>query len=143
MNQSDCSVCDLILYMILEPHCITAAILLCSTYTGPLKSVSNIIRQKLPNHDSVSYFWEPPPTLDLTGVDPNIVYCVEISNITCGWSVLIQSECGLTNPVLMGDGLDPSYVYEINVTPRSNVREASNGTVFSRQGIYRTAISET
>ena len=28
--------------------------------------------------------WEPPFSLDLTNTDPNIIYCVEVYNITCG-----------------------------------------------------------
>ena len=113
---------------------ITVWVYLSQNCSGPLKSVSNVIRQQLNNQESLSYFWEPPPSLDLTDIEPDIVYCVQICNITCGHVILLHDMCGLTNPVFMHDGLDPSYVYQINVVPRSNVPGASNGTLFSRNG---------
>ena len=105
----------------------------------PLRAISGVFRENLANQEGVSYFWEPPSTLDLTGVEPDIVYCVEVSNITCGADNLIASDCDLTNPVYpanVGDGLDPSYIYKITVTPSSNVPGAANGSVFTRQGTY-------
>ena len=110
-----------------------------SSVVGPLRAISGVFRENLANQEGVFYFWEPPSTLDLTGVEPDIVYCVEVSNITCGADNLIASDCELTNPIYpasVGDGLDPSYIYEITVTPRSNVPGAANGSVFTRQGNY-------
>ena len=101
-----------------------------------------MFRENLANQEGVFYFWEPPSTLDLTGVEPDIVYCVEVSNITCGADNLIASDCELTNPIYpasVGDGLDPSYIYEITVTPRSNVPGAANGSVITRQGEQSSA----
>ena len=85
----------------------------------------------------MSYFWEPPFTLNLTGVEPDIVYCVEVYNITCGEENLIASDCAVPNPIYpssVGDGLGPGYVYEITVTPRSNVPGAVNGSSFTKRG---------
>ena len=96
--------------------------------------MSNVVRQQLGNHVYLSYSWDPPPSLDLTDIEPDIVYCVEIYNITCGCTDLLHSECDLTHPVFEGDGLDPSYVYQISVTPRINVLRASNGTRLSKRG---------
>ena len=95
-----------------------------------------MFRERLANQEGISYFWEPPPTLDLTGVEPDIVYCVEVYNITCGADDLIASECELTNPVYpnVDEGLDPNFVYNITVVPRSNIPGAANGAVFSKQG---------
>ena len=109
-------------------------ILIC---VGPLGSISGVFRANMPNQEGVSYFWEPPSTLDLTGVEPDIVYCVEVYNITCGEENLIASDCEVMNPIYpasVGDGLDPSYVYQITVTPRSNVPGAANGSAFTQQG---------
>ena len=72
-------------------------------------------------------FWEAPFSLDLTGADPDIVYCVEVINITCGRSLLI-SECDVMETSYTNDALLPGYIYEYTVTPRSNVKGATNGT---------------
>ena len=104
---------------------------------GPLRAISGVFRGRLANQEEISYFWEPPPTLDLTGVEPDIVYCVEVYNITCEADNLIATECELTNPVYpasVGEGLNPNFVYNITVVPRSNVPGAANGAVFTKQG---------
>ena len=90
---------------------------------GQLQSVSNLDR----NGSTLS--WEPPFSLDLTGVDPDIVYCVEVYNITCGRRDLIIGDCNVTEPSYTSDDIAPhGYIYEYTVTPRSNVQEATNGT---------------
>ena len=114
------------------------SVTLCPLFVlGPLRAISGVFRDNLANHVGVSYFWEPPSTLDLTGVEPDIVYCAEVYNITCGEENLISSDCEIMNPIYpasVGDGLDPSYVYEITVTPRSNIPGAANGSVFTKRG---------
>ena len=77
--------------------------------------------------------WVPPFSLDLTSVDPDIVYCVEVYNITCGRSLLI-SECDVVETNYTNDSLLPGYIYEYTVTPRSNVEGASNGTSLTITG---------
>jgi hypothetical protein len=79
--------------------------------------------------------WEAPFSLDLTGIDPDIVYCVEVYNITCGRSLLI-SECDVMETNYTNAALLPGYIYEYTVTPRSNVDLASNGTSLSIAGMY-------
>ena len=72
--------------------------------------------------------WKPPFSLDLTGVDPDIAYCVEVYNITCGRRDLIISDCTVTEPSYTSDDIAPhGYIYEYIVTPRSNVEGARNG----------------
>ena len=78
--------------------------------------------------------WEAPFSLNLTGVDPDIVYCVEVYNITCGRSLLI-SECDVMDTSYTNDDLLPGYIYEYTVTPRSNVEGASNGTSLTVTGV--------
>ena len=73
--------------------------------------------------------WTPPSFLDLTDVDPDIVYCVEVYNITCGRRDLIISDCNVTEPSYTSDDIAPDgYIYEYTITPRSNVEGARNGT---------------
>ena len=78
--------------------------------------------------------WEAPFSLDLTNVDPDIVYCVEVYNITCGRSLLI-SECDVMETSYTSDALHSEYIYEYTVTPRSNVEGASNGTRLTEIGM--------
>ena len=78
--------------------------------------------------------WEAPFSLDLTGVDPDIIYCVEVYNITCGRSLLI-SECDVVETNYTSDALLPGYIYEYTVTSRSNVEGASNGTSTNVTGL--------
>ena len=88
---------------------------------GRLQSVSNIKK----NFTIIT--WVAPFSLNLTNADPNIVYCVEVYNITCGRSLLI-SECDVMETSYTNDVLLPGYIYEYTVTPRSNVEGATNGT---------------
>ena len=90
---------------------------------GSLEGISNLER----NASTLS--WDPPFSLDLTGVDPDIVYCVEVYNFNCGRRDLIISDCNVTEPSYTSDDMAPiGYIYEYTVTPRSNVEGASNGT---------------
>ena len=46
-------------------------------------------------NSTLSLTWEPPFTLDITGVDSDIIdYCVDLINSTS--SVTLHSECGIT-----------------------------------------------
>ena len=78
--------------------------------------------------------WRAPFSLNLTNADPDIVYCVEIINITCGRSLLV-SECDVMETSYTNDALQPGYIYEYTVTPRSNVEEAASGTTANVTGI--------
>ena len=80
--------------------------------------------------------WDPPFSLDLTGVDPDIAYCVDIYNVTCERRDLIISDCDLTEPSYTSDAPN-GYIYEYIFTPRSNVEGARNGTPSQPlRGIY-------
>ena len=73
--------------------------------------------------------WDAPFSLNLTNADPDIVYCVEVYNITCGRRDLIISDCNVTEPSYTSDDIAlDGYIYEYTITPRSNVEGASNGT---------------
>jgi hypothetical protein len=72
-------------------------------------------------------FWSPPFSLNLTDIEPDIIYCVDVYNITCGRRDLIISDCNVTEPSYTSYAPN-GYIYEYIVTPRSNVEEARNGT---------------
>ena len=82
--------------------------------------------------------WVAPFSLDLTDVDPDIIYCVEVYNITCGRRDLIISDCNVTEPSYISGYMAPNdYIYEYTVTPRSNVEGASNGTSVTVAGMCK------
>jgi hypothetical protein len=97
---------------------------------GTLSSV-----QELRRSDNTLY-WIPPFSLDLTNTDPDVIFCVEVYNITCGRSLLI-SECDVMGTSYSSDALLSGYIYEYTVTPRSNVKGASNGTSLTVVGMFR------
>ena len=78
--------------------------------------------------------WTPPFSLDLTGVDPDIVYCVEVYNITCGVDDLVVGDCGVTEARYVDNRLQQGLIYRITITPRSNGRGAVNGTNLTKNG---------
>jgi hypothetical protein len=80
--------------------------------------------------------WVAPFSLDLTGVVPDIVYCVEVYNITCGVDDLVVGDCDVTEPRYTDNRLQQGYIYRITITPRSNGQDAQNGTNNIKQGIY-------
>ena len=98
---------------------------------GTLNTVINL------NRTDKLLLWTAPFSLNLTGIDPDIVYCVEVYNITCGRSLLI-SECDVIETSYTNDTLLPGYIYEYTVTPRSNVEGASNGTSLTIKGMSYT-----
>ena len=86
-------------------------------------------------NNSSTMTWSPPFSLDLTGVDPNIVYCVGVYNITCGVDDLVVSDCNVTEARYVDDRLQQGHIYRITITPRSNVQDAQNGTSNTKEGI--------
>ena len=85
---------------------------------------------------STTITWDPPFSLNLTDIDPDIVYCVEVYNITCGRRDLIISDCNVIEPSYTSDALYEGFLYNLIVTPRSNVDSAQNGTSSIITGIY-------
>ena len=78
--------------------------------------------------------WKPPFSLDLTGVDPDIVYCVEVYNITCGGSDPAFTDCDVLDTNISIYTSELSLIYEVIVTPRSNIDGAMNGTTATVRG---------
>ena len=82
--------------------------------------------------------WKPPFSLDLTDIDPDILYCVDIFNTTCGTVKHLSSDCDVNETQYHVHLPEPvGYKLGVNITARSNsVRgRPQNGTVFSREGI--------
>ena len=80
--------------------------------------------------------WESPFSLNLTGVEPDIFYCVEVVNITCGVDDVVVGDCDVREPHYEDSRLLQGYIYHITVTPRSNGQNVQNGTNYTQQGIH-------
>ena len=85
--------------------------------------------------NSSTITWEAPFSLNLTGVDPDIVYCVEVYNITCGVDDLVIGDCNVTEPRYEDSRLQQGHIYRIIITPRSNGRNTHNGTSTTKEGM--------
>ena len=96
---------------------------------GALHAVSNIVRY------SSNITWIAPFSLNLTNTQPDIIYCVEVYNITCGERHFLSSDCDVTEPRYISDRFHPQYTYGIVVTPRSNTNGALSGVSLQKEGI--------
>lgn len=95
-----------------------------------LAPVSNVKR------NGSTFTWDAPFTLDLTGVHPDIVYCVEVYNITCGRSNQVFMDCNIMDDmVTCSRSCEPHFIYEVLITPRSNVNGTLNGRMLTVTGI--------
>ena len=99
-------------------------------FIGPLQGVDGLERR----HEA-EIVWAAPFSLNLTNVEPDIVYCVEVYNITCGGRELLISDCDVMETSYTSDVLQPGYIYEYTVTPRTNVEGAQNGTSKTITGV--------
>ena len=78
--------------------------------------------------------WDPPFSLNLTNAEPDIVYCIEVYDITCQPKVFLFRDCNVTESYYVSDTLLEGYLYNITVTPRSNVNGALTGTSLVKEG---------
>ena len=105
-------------------------------HVGKLEGVRNFERET--GSEKLQYVWEPPHFLDLTGVDPDVVYCIDVARVTCGMREHITSDCSITDhnyTVTVNGPLDLADLYEATVTPRSNIMNSCNGTQVSIIGM--------
>ena len=81
------------------------------------------------SRQSSTLSWTAPFSLNLTNIEPDIVYCVEVYNITCEGRKFVISDCDvMETSQFRSDSLQSGYIYEYTITPRCNVAGAQNGT---------------
>ena len=103
---------------------------------GPLDPVSNLSTSVNLTAEEVLNTWTPPYSLDLTDIEPDIVYCVDIYSITCESRDHLFSNCSVVDSELIVYRTNTSqYIFEIIVTPRSNTKSARNGTSNALKGV--------
>ena len=83
------------------------------------------------SNSTLSLTWEPPFTLDITGVDPDITYCVNV--IVSTSSAALHSLCDITmtefSYPLPQDAVCHSYVYVLTITPVTVVGRGAPSSV--------------
>ena len=77
--------------------------------------------------------WDSLPSLDINGTDPDIVYSVELYQITCGQDIFVGQETVLGNNT--NNTVDPMEIYRIVIAARNNVEGARNGESVVIKGI--------
>ncbi len=77
---------------------------------------------------AIQLSWQPPFSLNLTTAEPDIVYCVNVFNITDERDYLI-SNCSVfeTYYNFVVENPDPKDTFQFIVTPRSNIEGARSG----------------
>ena len=88
--------------------------------TGLLDAVSSSLTSENLVH-AIHLTWEAPPSLDITGVDPDIWYRVDIT--VHGTSINVSRNYSNV-PEFIYTGTNTSVIYEFHVTP---VNGAGNG----------------
>ena len=88
--------------------------------------VKNVTLLRDYSEDELMTLWNPLPTLDINDTDPDILYTVELYQITCGQNILInRTEVAGSN--VTEEGLDLMQIYKAFIAARNNVRGARNG----------------
>ena len=68
-------------------------------YAGKLDGVRKF--KRVTGSDKLQYIWEPPYSLNLTAIDPDIVYCLDniiiIVRATYGVREHVTSDCGIAD----------------------------------------------
>ena len=99
------------------------------TITGKLEAVDNLTSKPMPS--SIQLSWQPPFSLNLTTAEPDVVYCVDIIQYkSTDIEGHVVSNCSVYYPRynFMMENPDPRDLFQFQITPRSNVEGASNGT---------------
>ena len=71
--------------------------------------------------------------MNLTTAEPDIQYCIDIFNVTKNQQSIrdyLISDCDVLDSLYIytNDHPDPTDLFEVQITPRSNIEGARNGT---------------
>lgn len=105
---------------------------------GALISVGNLTYMS--SASVIALTWKPPFSLCLTAADPDIIYCVDIFNITTEALPKDQlvTNCSVFEPHYNFTIEQPNArdLFQFIVTPRSNMEGAKNGTASEINGTF-------
>ena len=93
---------------------------------GQLDAVINLTAKR--TSSAIQLSWQPPFSLNLTTAEPDIVYCVNVFNITDEGMERdhLISNCSVfeTYYNFVVENPDPNDLFQLIVTPRSNIEGA-------------------
>ena len=74
--------------------------------------------------------WLPPFSLNLTEVEPDIIYCVNVSKVVNASMTHVVTNCTVlgTEFIFTTSEDAPNVYYVVNLFARSNTRGAQNGS---------------
>ena len=86
--------------------------------------------------NTLTTLWDPLPSLDLTGINPDIIYTVEIFEITCDRNISRSLRVASVNRATM-ESLDLMQIYKAVISAKNNVTDARNGLGKEMEGILQ------
>ena len=103
------------------------------TLTGLLFAVGSL--ELTPGFNTTTLNWTAPFTLDITTVDPDITYCVDVVSSTS--SATLHSECGITETEFTYPLPPRSWCdqYNFTVTPVNVVGNGTRNSIHSSQDL--------
>ena len=96
--------------------------------------VKNVSCERDYSSGTLTTLWNPLPSLDLTDVDPDIIYNVELFKITRDQNVPMNQAVVARSSTTM-ENLDLMQVYKAVIVARNNVTGAINGPSVEMEGI--------
>ena len=102
------------------------------SFLGILAAVGNFT--VYPQQSSILLTWDPPFSLNITGVNPDLWYCVEVYNISRG-RALLTSNCSVYEPQFYFTAPNPSPCHKFEFTAFA-VNGVGNGSVASVNGTF-------
>ena len=109
-------------------------------FTDTPRDVKNLVCMRNYSLNSLTILWDPLLSLNLTDIDPDIVYTVELFEITCGLNVFISHKVVSRNNATE-QNLDLMQIYKAVISARNNVIEADNGPSVVMEGTVAVVIS--
>ena len=98
--------------------------------TGPLSAVRNLDITSYRHNGIMIISWLPPFSLNLTDVEPDVIYCVNVSKVFYDSVTHVVTNCTVfgTEFIFTTNEDAPNGYYVVNMFARSNTRGAQNGS---------------
>ena len=96
--------------------------------------MQNASCQRNYSRDVLITTWNPLFSLDITDTDPDIVYSVEVFQITCGQNLFMNRTIVMDSNATL-EGLDMMDIYRAVIAAANNVPEAMDGPSVEMIGI--------
>ena len=96
--------------------------------------VENVTCERNSPSSVLTIKWNSLPSLDINDTDPDIVYSVELYQITCGQDIFMNNNNNMPQNST-SNSIDPTQIYGVTITARNNMEGARNGPSVEMKGI--------